>query len=108
MKITIKRGSEMVIITFRTRTDRFESDYERNKFFRGLYGWKQIVPKKDKKYQYHREGLLDHAEHEKIADSVFMIAVKDMHRVMRYFEEWDDKVDCEAMEVFLRKRTGKL
>lgn len=104
MKITIKRGSEMVIITFRTRTDRFESDYERNKFFRGLYGWKQIVPKNHKKYLYHRAGLLDSIEHEKIADSVFMVAIRDMDRVMRYFEEWHDKVDCEAMEVFLRRR----
>ncbi len=104
MKITIKRGSEMVIITFRTRTDRFESDYERNKFFRGLYGWKQIVPRNHKKYFYHRSGLLDHIEHEKIADSVFMVAIKDMERVMQYFEEWHDKVECEAMEVMLRKR----
>ena len=104
MRITIKRGSEMVIITFRTRTERFESDYERNKFFRGLYGWKQIVPKNHKRYLYHRAGLLDEIDHEKIADSVFMVAMKDMQRIMQYFEEWHDKVECEAMEVFVKKR----
>ena len=105
VRITIRRGSEMVIITFRTRSERFESDYERNKFFRGLYGWKQIVPKNHKKYLYHRAGLLDSIEHEKIADSVLMVAMKDMERVMKYFDEWHGKVDCEAMEVFLRKRS---
>ena len=103
MRITIKRGSDTVIITFHTRGN-FESDYERNKFFRGLYGWKQIVPRNHKRYLYHREGLLDKIEHEKIADSVFMVAMKDMHRVMQYFQQWDDKVECEAMEVFLKRR----
>ena len=103
MRITIRRGTENVIITFRTRGN-FESDYERNKFFRGLYGWKQIVPKNDKRYLYHRAGLLDGIDHEKIADSVLMVAVKDMERVMRYFQQWNDKVECEAMEVFVRRR----
>ena len=103
MRITIRRGSEMVIITFHTRGN-FESDYERNKFFRGLYGWKQIVPKNDKRYLYHRAGLLDEIEHEKIADSVLLVAVKDMHRIIRYFQQWDDKVECKAMEVVVRKR----
>jgi len=107
MKITIRRGSEKVIITFRTK-GRFESDYERNKFFRGLYGWKQIVPKNHKRYLYYRAGLLDEIEHEKIADSVLMVAMKDMQRVMKYFEEWHDKVECDVMEVVLRKRTRRL
>ena len=103
MSISIRR--EMVIITFRTRSGRFESEYERNKFFRGLYGWKQTVPKNHKKYLYYRSGLLDEIEHEKIADSVLMIAMKDMRRVIKYFQQWDDKVECETMEVFLRKRS---
>mgnify|MGYP001619007617 FL=1 len=96
----------MVIITFRTRSERFESDYERNKFFRGLYGWKQIVPKNHRRYLYHRAGLLDDIDHEKIADSVLMVAMKDMQRVMRYFQQWNDKVECEAMEVYVRKRSA--
>ena len=104
MRVTIKRGSEMVIITFRTKSKRFKSDYERNKFFRGLYGWKQTVPHNHKKYLYYRAGLLDEIEHEKIADSVLMVALKDMERIMNYFEEWHGKVECEAMEVFVRKK----
>lgn len=107
MKVTIKKksfSSPAVIITFHTRASKFESDYERNKFFRGLYGWKQIVPVKKKKYRYHREGLLDEVPHMKIADSVLLVALKHLERMREYFEEWEDKVDFDIMEVMLNKK----
>jgi hypothetical protein len=101
MKIEIRRGpnARAVIISFGTRSERFESAYERNKFFRGLYGWEQVV----KGYRYRRPGLLDEVPHAKIADSVFMVALEHMQRVMEYFKQWQRKVEWEMMEVMLER-----
>lgn len=46
MHIEIRDGDEVpaVIIIIDTKPGEFDSDYERNKFFRGLHGWKQTVP----------------------------------------------------------------
>lgn len=92
-----------VIISFRTNRDEFESDYERSKFFRELYGWKQIVPKEEKKYFYRRNGIMDEIPHIKIADSVFIIAMKNMQKMMRFFDEWSNKVDYEMMEIMMKR-----
>jgi len=34
-----------VLVTFSVRSNMFDSDYERNKFYRGLYGWRQKIKK---------------------------------------------------------------
>ena len=109
MRIEIRRRGmkTAVIISFRTKRDEFESDYERSKFFRELYGWKQVVPKEEKKYFYRRNGILDEIPHIKVADSVFIVAMKNMQKMMRFFEEWSDKVDYEMMEVMMRRNRLK-
>ena len=106
MRVVIKKkGFETaVIISFRTNTEKFTSDYERSKFFRELHGWKQIIPKENKKYTYKRNGLLDEVPHIKIADSVFMVAMENMKRMMEFFDDWSDKVDCNMMEVMMNKK----
>jgi hypothetical protein len=108
MRIEIRRNMRTaVIISFRTRKDEFESDYERSKFFRELYGWKQTVPKEEKKYFYRRNGIMDEIPHIKVADSVFIIAMKNMQRMMKFFDEWNEKVDYEIMEIMMRKNKLK-
>ncbi|MBI4895970.1 MAG: hypothetical protein HY832_00265 [Candidatus Aenigmarchaeota archaeon] len=105
MRIEIrKNGLNAVIITFHTKIERFESDYERSKFFRELYGWKQTVPNNGKKYLYHRPGLLDDVPHIKVADSAFIVALKDMERMLEYFKEWSDKVEYEMLEIIMRNQ----
>ena len=89
----------MAIITFSTRAEKFDSAYERNKFFRGLYGWEQAV----KKYRYRRPGLLDEIPHRRISDSVFMVAMEDMRQVMEYFDQWQEKVEWEMMEMMMER-----
>ncbi|MFC2143513.1 hypothetical protein ACFLQN_03875 [Candidatus Aenigmatarchaeota archaeon] len=110
MRIEIKDNEgKAIIITFHTKVNNFDSSYERIKFFKGLHGWKQTVPKNDKKYCYHRKGILDEIPHVKIADSVFMVAMRNMERIMEYFDEWEDKVEYDIMEVKpLEKRLLKL
>lgn len=109
MKVIIhKKGlQQVVIITFHTRTEKFDSDYERNKFFRGLHGWKQMVPGEKKQYMYKRSGLLDEIPHAKIADSVFMIAMEHMQRVEEYFEQWHSKIDFEMTDVMMEREKLK-
>ena len=106
MKVIIKKRGfgPAVIISFHTKSDKFVSDYERSKFFRELHGWKQTIPRENKKYTYKRSGLLDEVPHIKIADSVFMVAMENMRRMMEFFDEWSDKVDCEMMEVMMNRK----
>ncbi len=93
-----KRG---VLVTFSVVTRKFDSNYERNKFFRELYGWKQIVKKQEKKYTYRRRGLLDEIPHIRVDESVFIIARKHMERMKRFLEEWEDKVNWNLFDVLL-------
>jgi len=105
MKIEVrKNGIPVAIITFHTNPEKFDSDYERIKFFKELHGWKQIVPKNGKRYLYHRPGLLDDIPHIKIADSAFMVAMENMQRIMDYFDEWADKVECNMFQVIMNDR----
>ena len=106
MRIEIRRGADgrAVIISFDTRTERFQNASERNKFFRGLYGWEQVVPHERKSYHYRRPGLLDDVPHKKISDSVFMVAEDQMKRVLEYFEQWQEKVEFEMMKVMIENQ----
>lgn len=106
MRIEIRRGNmkPAIIITFHTKHDRFESDYEKTKFFRELHGWKQTVPGKGKRYVYNRPGLLDEIEHAKIADSVFVAAMEHMKEVERFFREWEGKVEWDMREIMMARK----
>jgi hypothetical protein len=105
MRIEIRRGNgKAVIVSFDTRSERFESATERNRFFRGLYGWEQVVPSERKNYRYRRPGLLDDVPHMKISDSVFMVAADHIKRVLQYFEQWHEKVEFDMFEVMLARQ----
>ena len=107
MRIEIKRNGA-VIITFHTM-NKFDSNYERSKFFRELHGWKQTVPQNNKRYEYHRKGLLDEVPHIKVADSVFIVAMQNMKRMMNFFDEWSEKVEYDMTNVMLeREKMRKL
>lgn len=95
------RERKAVLIAFSVQSQKFENNYERNKFFRALYGWKQIIPKEDKKYVYQREGLLDEIPHEKVDQSSFIIPEDDFDRIEHFFEEWSNKVIWKTFKVLL-------
>lgn len=92
-----------ILICFSVKSSKFESNYERNKFFRTLYGWKQIITKSEgkKKYTYRREGLLDDIPHKKVDQSSFIVDLSDFERVIDFFEEWEDKVIWNTFKVLL-------
>lgn len=105
MRIIVKNRNMnlSIIISVRTDRNRFESNYERISFFKKLHGWNQIVPGNGKKYEYRREGVLDQIPHEKIADSVFLIAKEHMRMMEEFFKEWENKVDYDIIEVVKRR-----
>lgn len=102
MRIEIRGNGAAVIITFDTQAKKFDSDYERNKFFRELHGWKQTVPSGGKRYEYRRPGLLDEIPHIRVADSAFIVAMEHMKRMQAFFREWEDKVDCDMMKIMMQ------
>ncbi|MBI2579869.1 MAG: hypothetical protein HYW27_03130 [Candidatus Aenigmarchaeota archaeon] len=98
MRVDIRKNGRAFIITFHSRA--FDSDYERSRFFKELHGWKQVV----KDYEYRRKGVLDEVPHVKIADSVFMVAAEHMKRMEEFFRQWEDKVECDMMEIMIMNR----
>lgn len=94
-----KKGKTAVLISFDTKTDKFESNYERNKFYRGLYGWVQKIRKGEKCYEYRKKGLLDEIPHIKVDNSVFI--VREMEKILDYLRDWDEKVEYNTFDVLL-------
>jgi hypothetical protein len=92
-----------VLICFSVKSGNFESHYERNKFFRGLYGWKQIIPKEKKVYTYRREGVLDEIPHRKIDQSSFIVPEDGFEKIINFLKEWHDKVIWKTFKVLLEE-----
>ena len=99
-----KKDANAAIVSFNTCGKKFDSNYERNKFFRGLHGWKQIIRKNKKKYTYKREGLLDEIPHIKVASSAFIVALNHLEEILDYLEEWEPKVQFKTFKIKINKR----
>ena len=111
MRIEVKKkdGKTAVLISFDTVKEKFDSASERNRFYWKLYGRRQVVVRHSKRYVYQREGILEEIPHIKVADSVFIVAMEHMKRMMRFFDEWEDKVELKTFPVLLdEKEKNKL
>jgi len=106
MRIEIKKkeGSTAILISFDTVREKFESASERNRFYWELYGRKQVVVKSSGRYEYNREGVMEDIPHIKVSDSVFIVAMEHMKRMMEFFKEWQDKVEFETFPVLLDEK----
>lgn len=100
----MSREKEASLLTYNTHREKFESVYERNKFYRGLFGYKQTVKKNGKEYEYEKEGLMDEIPNSRIDDSVFIIANRYVERVEDYFLDWGEKVSCHIFTVMIEDR----
>jgi len=92
------------LLTYDTDSKKFDSVYERNKFYRGLFGYTQTVKKNGKTYQYEKDGILDEIPSVRIDDSVFIIAKTRCEEVKEYFSDWGDKVSYRLFTVVLEDR----
>jgi len=106
MRIEIHRKKEQtaILISFDTLREKFESASERNRFYWELHGRKQVVVKQSGRYEYQKEGLLEEIPNIRVSDSVFIIAMEHMKRMMEFFKEWHDKVEFETFPVLLDER----
>jgi hypothetical protein len=93
--------TEASLLTYSTEKKNFDSVYERNKFYRGLFGYKQTVKKNGKKYEYDKDGLMDKIPNLRIDDSVFIIAKNRTGEVREYFVEWEPKVSYHIFTVLI-------
>lgn len=94
-------SEEAALLTYNTQRKKFESVYERNKFYRGLFGYKQTVKKNGKKYEYQKEGLMDRIVNVRIDDSVFIMPERVTDKVEEYFVKWGDKVSYHIFTVLV-------
>lgn len=97
-----------VLFTFTLKSSKFSSSYEKVKFFKLLYGWKQIVPSKKSRYEYERPGLLREIPHVKVDQSSFLVQEEDFEKISRFFEEWADKVIWKSFKVLLEEDLKKM
>jgi hypothetical protein len=95
------KNRKAVLVMFSVKSQEFSSNYERNKFFRALYGWKQIIPKEKKEYVYQREGLLDEMPHMKVGQSSFIVPEDNFDKIFDFFDEWSKKVMWKNFKVLL-------
>ena len=92
------------LLTYNTRREKFESVYERNKFYRGLFGYKQTVRRNGKKYEYEKEGLMDRIPNVRIDDSVFIMSNTSTGKVEEYFSKWGEKVSYHLFTVMIEDK----
>lgn len=96
--------SAAALLTYRTKKENFESVYERNKFYRGLFGYTQTVKRNGKRYEYEKDGLMDDIPHLRIDDSVFIVAKEAADEVVAYFNEWGQKVSFHRFKVIIDEK----
>ena len=99
-----KRG---ILIAFTVRTEKIKNSSEKTKFFKQLYGWTQVIPKENKTYTYHREGVLDEVPHVRVDQSSFIVPEDDTDRVFHFFEEWGNKVMWRNFKILLDEDTER-
>jgi len=101
-------GKKAVLITFRVKTERFESRGERNKIYNSLYGWKQIIRRESKRYTYRRDGILDEIPSMRVDRSMFIIMRQHMDKMRTFLEDWGDKVMWKKFDVLLDEEQNKM
>ena len=97
-----------MLVSFSVKSKMFDSDYERNKFYRGLYGWRQKIRKSYGEYEYYKKGLLDEVPFFKVDKSLFIISCKDIKLIETYMDMWMRKVEYNIFEIILTPEQIKI
>ena len=101
-------SKKAVIIKFSIESRNFGNNTERNRFFRELYGWKQIVINQEKRYIYRREGLLDQIPCERIDKSMLLIRKEYVNKILKFLQYWENKVNWNIFDVLLDEEQEKM
>lgn len=89
------------LITYETDRNKFSSLSERNKFYRGLFGYTQTVKENGSVYHYEKDGIIDTIPHIKVADSVFILPEDEAEALREYLQKWGEKVQHKAYKIQL-------
>ncbi|MDY6769894.1 MAG: hypothetical protein SVU88_02875 [Candidatus Nanohaloarchaea archaeon] len=95
---------EAALVTYEARRDRFVSRSERNRFYRGLHGYKRTIRRNNDVYHYDKPGLVGETPHIKVADSTFIIEREHLQKFRAYFAEWAGKVEYTIYMITLDDR----
>lgn len=99
-----KEYKKVVLVTYDTQKENFKSLYDRNKFYRKLFGYKQKVKKNDKYYEYEKDGIVDEIPCLRIEDSVFLIPEENYPQLEKYLKKWENKVNYQSFDILLKER----
>ncbi len=99
---------EAALISYETKREWFDSRSERNRFYRGLSGYRRTVRRNDKVYRYEKPGLLGETPHIKVADAAFIVHRDNVQKVTRYFDEWSGRVEFEVFRIVLEDHEEQL
>lgn len=94
-----------VLFTYEAPLERFDSRSERNRFYRGLFGYRRTVRRNDRVYRYEKSGLMGDIPHIKVADSVFIIHRDNLQKVETYLDKWVGKVSYDVYRIRLEDHT---
>ena len=97
-------AEEASLVTYDTKREKFESVYERNKFYRGLFGYRQTVKKNGKTYRYEKDGIMDRIPNVRVDDSVFIVANSHLKELEDYIQQWGDKVVHHVFTVLIEDK----
>lgn len=95
---------EAILFSYDTKKEMFDSLYDRNKFYRGLFGYKQTVKENGKVYRYEKKGLINKLPHIKVEDSVIILGKENSCCMRDYLEKWSPKVDYRTFRVILNNK----
>ena len=73
-----------------------------------LYGWKQVIHGKGKKYIYERRGILNRIPHLRIDQSSFIIPKRYFEEITNFLREWEDKVIWKHFEVLINEEIKRI
>ncbi|MFB6208228.1 MAG: hypothetical protein ABEJ69_02670 [Candidatus Nanohaloarchaea archaeon] len=94
-------AEEASLLTYNTKKRNFDSVYERNKFYRGLFGYKQTVKRNGKRYEYEKNGIMDEIPNIRIDNSVFIVSRRHVDTIEEYFQKWENKVTHHLFQVII-------
>ena len=89
---------EAILFSYDTRREKFDSLYDRNKFYRGLFGYRQTVRENGKVYRYEKKGLINKMPHIKVEDSVIILLEEDSPCLREYLERWSFRIQTDGPE----------
>jgi hypothetical protein len=93
-----------ILLAYDTKKEQFDSMYDRNKFYRGLFGYKQTVKENGKVYRYEKDGLIGNIPAIKVEDSVLIVNKRNAAELEEYFKQWEPKVTYKRYKVILDRQ----